>query len=149
MPVLKSLMVSWGGSTFRSDISINTMNGIEPITILRAAERFRMNKLFATARWSVVTKQVILGVIAAVAIGFAYGSTQRKVSLQEPSVLPYQRLLCLGKSAHFGRIRILAQGVVKVLSSGALMALFLGFEKVEIAWFLLGIAAGQRAYVWC
>ena len=44
--------------------------------------------------------------------------------------------------------RILAQGVVKMLSSGALMALFLGFERVEIGWFLLGIAAGQGAYVW-
>jgi hypothetical protein len=44
--------------------------------------------------------------------------------------------------------RILAQGVVKMLSSGALMALFLGFEKVEVAWFLLGLVVGQSAYVW-
>ena len=72
------------------------LNGIEPITILRAAERFRMNKLFATAQWSVVTKQVILGVIAAVAIGFAYGSAPAKVSLQEPSVLPYPAPTLLG-----------------------------------------------------
>ena len=28
------------------------------------------------------------------------------------------------------------------------MALFLGFEKVEVAWFLLGMVAGQGAYVW-
>ena len=35
-----------------------------------------------------------------------------------------------------------------MLSSGALMALFIGFETVEIGWFLLGIATGQSAYVW-
>ena len=35
-----------------------------------------------------------------------------------------------------------------MLSSGALMALFLGFEKVEVAWFLLGLGVGQCAYVW-
>ena len=125
------------------------LNGIEPITILRAAERFRMNKLFATAQWSVVTKQVILGVIAAVAIGFAYGATPAK-SVAAGALciaLPSAYFAWVSQRALVGS-RILAQGVIKVLSSGALMALFLGFEKVEIAWFLLGIAAGQRAYVW-
>ena len=125
------------------------LNGIEPITILRAAERFRMINLFATAQWSVVTKQVILGVIATVAIGFAYGST--------PAKSVAAGALCIAlPSAYFAWVsqrtllgpRILAQGVVKMLSSGALMALFLGFERVEIGWFLLGIAAGQGAYVW-
>ena len=125
------------------------LNGIEPITILRAAERFRMNKLFATAQWSVVTKQVILGVIAAVAIGFAYGATPAK-SVAAGALciaLPSAYFAWVSQRALVGS-RILAQGVIKVLSSGALMALFLGFEKVEIAWFLLGIAAGQGAYVW-
>ena len=72
------------------------LNGTEPISILRAAERFRMINLFATAQWSVVTKQFILGIIATVAIGFAYGSAPAKVSLQESLYSLAQRLLCFG-----------------------------------------------------
>ena len=125
------------------------LNGIEPISILRAAERFRMNSLFATAQWSVVTKQLVLGVFTAVAIGFGFGLGPAK------SVAAGAFCIAL-PSAYFAWVsqrtlvgsRILAQGVVKMLSSGALMALFLGFEKVEVAWFLLGMVAGQGAYVW-
>ena len=125
------------------------LNGIEPISILRAAERFRMNSLFATAQWSVVTKQLVLGVFTAVAIGFGFGLG--------PAKSVAAGVLCIAlPSAYFAWVsqrtlvgsRILAQGVVKTLSSGALMALFLGFEKVEVAWFLLGMVAGQGAYVW-
>lgn len=125
------------------------LNGIEPISILRAAERFRMNSLFATAQWSVVTKQLVLGVFTAVLIGFMFGLGPAK------SVAAGAFCIAL-PSAYFAWVsqrtlvgsRILAQGVVKMLSSGALMALFLGFEKVEVAWFLLGMVASQSAYVW-
>ena len=125
------------------------LNGIEPVSILRAAERFRMNSLFATAQWSVVTKQLVLGVFTAVLIGFMFGLGPAK------SVAAGAFCIAL-PSAYFAWVsqrtlvgsRILAQGVVKMLSSGALMALFLGFEKVEVAWFLLGMVAGQSAYVW-
>ena len=125
------------------------LNGIEPVSILRAAERFRMNSLFATAQWSVVTKQLVLGVFTAVLIGFMFGLGPAK------SVAAGAFCIAL-PSAYFAWVsqrtlvgsRILAQGVVKMLSSGALMALFLGFEKVEVAWFLLGMVAGQGAYVW-
>ena len=125
------------------------LNGIEPISILRAADRFRMNSLFATAQWSVVTKQLVLGVFTAVAIGFGFGLG--------PAKSVAAGVLCIAlPSAYFAWVsqrtlvgsRILAQGVVKTLSSGALMALFLGFEKVEVAWFLLGMVASQSAYVW-
>ena len=125
------------------------LNGIEPISILRAAEGFRMNNSFATAQWSVVKKQFILGVLVAVAIGFAFGATPAKSATAG--------VLCIASpSAYFAWAsqrtlvgsRILAQGAVKMLSSGALMALFLGFEKVEVAWFLLGLVVGQSAYVW-
>ena len=125
------------------------LNGIEPISILRAAERFRMNSLFATAQWSVVTKQLVLGVFTAVAIGFGFGLG--------PAKSVAAGVLCIAlPSAYFAWVsqrtlvgsRILAQGVMKTLSSGALMALFLGFEKVEVAWFLLGMVASQSAYVW-
>lgn len=125
------------------------LNGIEPVSILRAAERFRMNSLFATAQWSVVTKQLVLGVFTAVLIGFMFGLG--------PAKSVAAGVLCIAlPSAYFAWVsqrtlvgsRILAQGVVKMLSSGALMALFLGFEKVEVAWFLLGMVAGQSAYVW-
>ena len=125
------------------------LNGIEPVSILRAAERFLMNSLFATAQWSVVTKQLVLGVFTAVLIGFMFGLGPAK------SVAAGAFCIAL-PSAYFAWVsqrtlvgsRILAQGVVKTLSSGALMALFLGFEKVEVAWFLLGMVAGQGAYVW-
>ena len=125
------------------------LNGIEPISILRAAERFRMNSLFATAQWSVVTKQLVLGVFTAVLIGFMFGLGPAK------SVAAGAFCIAL-PSAYFAWVsqrtlvgsRILAQGVMKTLSSGALMALFLGFEKVEVAWFLLGMVASQSAYVW-
>ena len=125
------------------------LNGIEPVSILRAAERFRMNSLFATAQWSVVTKQLVLGVFTAVLIGFMFGLGPAK------SVAAGAFCIAL-PSAYFAWVsqrtlvgsRILAQGVVKMLSSGALMALFLGFEKVEVAWFLLGMVASQSAYVW-
>ena len=125
------------------------LNGIEPVSILRAAERFRMTSLSATAQWSVVTKQLVLGVFTAVLIGFMFGLGPAK------SVAAGAFCIAL-PSAYFAWVsqrtlvgsRILAQGVVKMLSSGALMALFLGFEKVEVAWFLLGMVAGQGAYVW-
>ena len=108
-----------------------------------------MNNLYATAQWSVVTKQFILGAIITVAIGFAYGSA--------PAKSVAAGVICIAlPSAYFAWVsqrtlvgsRILAQGVVKMLSSGVLMALFLGFKKVEVAWFLLGLLAGQGAYVW-
>lgn len=108
-----------------------------------------MNSLFATAQWSVVTKQLVLGVFTAVAIGFGFGLG--------PAKSVAAGVLCIAlPSAYFAWVsqrtlvgsRILAQGVVKTLSSGALMALFFGFEKVEVAWFLLGMVASQSAYVW-
>ena len=108
-----------------------------------------MNNSFATAQWSVVKKQFILGLLVAVAIGLAFGATPAKSATAG--------VLCIASpSAYFAWAsqrtlvgsRILAQGVVKMLSSGVLMALFLGFEKVEVAWFLLGLVVGQSAYVW-
>ena len=125
------------------------LNGIEPISILRAAERFRMNSLFATAQWSVVTKQLVLGVFTAVAIGFGFGlGPAKSVAAGVLCIaLPSAYLAWVSQRTLVGS-RILAQGVVKTLSSGALMALFFGFEKVEVAWFLLGMVASQSAYVW-
>ena len=125
------------------------LNGIEPISILRAAERFRMNSLFATAQWSVVTKQLVLGVFTAVLIGFMFGlGPAKSVAAGAFCIaLPSAYFAWVSQRTLVGSL-ILAQGVVKMLSSGALMALFLGFEKVEVAWFLLGMVAGQSAYVW-
>ena len=124
------------------------LNGMEPISILRAAERFRMNKLFATAQWSVVTMQFMLGISATAATGVGFGL--------DPAKSVAAGVFCIAlPSAYFAWVsqrtlvgsRILAQGVMKTLSSGVLMALFIGFEKVEVAWFLLGIVTGQSAYL--
>jgi hypothetical protein len=124
------------------------LNGMEPVSILRAAERFRMNKLFATAQWSVVKMQFTLGAFATAVTGIAFGI--------DPAKSVSAGVLCIGlPSADFAWIsqrtlvgsRILAQGVVKMLSSGALMALFIGFETVEVAWLLLGIVTSQSAYL--
>ena len=44
--------------------------------------------------------------------------------------------------------RIVAQGVLKIMGTGVLMALFLGLGSVQALWFLLGVAVAQSCYLW-
>lgn len=44
--------------------------------------------------------------------------------------------------------RIVGQGVVKVVSSGVLIALVLANDLADPLWFFLGLLAGQSAYWW-
>jgi len=44
--------------------------------------------------------------------------------------------------------RIVAQGVLKIMGTGVLMALFLGLGEVQALWFLLGVITAQSSYLW-
>ena len=44
--------------------------------------------------------------------------------------------------------RIVAQGVLKIIGTGVLMALFLGLGSVQVFWFLLGLVTAQMSYLW-
>ena len=44
--------------------------------------------------------------------------------------------------------RIVAQGVLKIMGTGVLMALFLGLGSVQALWFLLGVVTAQISYLW-
>ena len=125
------------------------LNGVEPISILRAAKRVQMNTQPAQSPWTVVRKQGLLTVAGCILVGVGWGI--------DPATSVLVGGLCVAlPSAHFAwssertlvGSRILSQGVVKVVSTGALMALFLGFGVVQAPWFLLGMLAGQAAYVW-
>ena len=44
--------------------------------------------------------------------------------------------------------RIVAQGVLKIIGTGVLMALFLGLGSVQVFWFVLGLVTAQMGYLW-
>ena len=80
------------------------LNGTEPISILRAAERFRMIKLFAASP--------MVGRNEAIHFGHNSNRCNRfrirfcsseKCRCRSPLYSLTQRLLCLGKSAHAAR----------------------------------------------
>ena len=125
------------------------LNGVEPISILRAAKRVQMNTQPAQNPWTLVRKQGLLTVAGCILVGVGWG--------KDPATSVVVGGLCVAlPSAHFAWAsertlvgsRILSQGVVKVVSTGVLMASFLGFGAVQAPWFLLGMLAGQAAYVW-
>jgi hypothetical protein len=45
-------------------------------------------------------------------------------------------------------LQIVAQGVLKIIGTGVLMALFLGLGSVQVFWFLLGLVTAQMSYLW-
>ena len=125
------------------------LNGVEPISILRAAKRVQMNTQAAQSPWTLVRKQGLLTLAGCILVGVGWGI--------DPAISVAVGGLCVAlPSAHFAWAsertlvgsRILSQGVVKVVSTGVLMASFLGFGAVQAPWFLLGMLAGQAAYVW-
>ena len=108
-----------------------------------------MNTQPAQSPWTVVRKQALLTVAGCILVGVEWG-------IDQATSLVAGGLCVALPSAHFAwssertlvASRILSQGVVKVVSTGALMALFLSFGVVQASWFLLGMLAGQAAYVW-
>lgn len=130
------------------------LNGVEPVSILRAAERIQMSTRLAQSPWTVVRKQIVLTVVASALIASALVAMGWAI---DPVASVAVGGICVAlPSAHFAWAsertfvgsRILAQGVVKVLSTGVLMALFLGLGGVRAPWFLLGMLVSQSAYVW-
>ena len=108
-----------------------------------------MNTQPAQSPWTVVRKQALLTVAGCILVGVEWG-------IDQATSLVAGGLCVALPSAYFAwssertlvASRILSQGVVKVVSTGALMALFLSFGVVQASWFLLGMLAGQAAYVW-
>ena len=45
-------------------------------------------------------------------------------------------------------LRIVAQGVIKIMGTGVGMALFLVLGSVQVLWFLLGLVTAQMSYLW-
>ena len=130
------------------------LNGVKPISILRAAERFRMKQSLADrtlteSPWAVVKKQLLLGVMVVTLVS---GTVNASSGL---SVLAGVLCICV-PSAYFAWIsqrtlvgaRILIQGVLKVMGTVMLMAVVLESGTVKAPWFLLGIVMGQGAYFW-
>lgn len=108
-----------------------------------------MKKLHIAGPWGVIAKQAMIGSLGFLVVGAIFGivGALSFVAGQCCVVVP---------SAHFAWAsqqtmepgRIVGQGVVKVLSTGVLIALVLMNGLAEPVWFFLGLLAGQAAYWW-
>ena len=125
------------------------MNGIEPITILRAAQRVLLKGAWGEEAWGVVKQQVAVGAcisfVAAVLIGnhAAYSVFAGVACVLVPSAY----YAWMSQKTLVGA-RIVAQGVLKIMGTGALMALFLGLGSVQVLWFLFGLVVAYSCYLW-
>ena len=125
------------------------MNGVEPVSILRAADRVCLNSPWAQEAWRVVKQQVAFGA-GMVALAAVFSGSHASYST-------LAGLLCVAvPSAYYAWVsqrtmigpRIVAQGVLKIMGTGVLMALFLGLGSVQALWFLLGVVTAQISYLW-
>lgn len=99
--------------------------------------------------WGVIAKQAMIGLVGTMVFG---------VLFEGVGALSFGAgVVCVViPSAYFAWTiqqtpepgRIVGQGVVKVLSTGVLIALVLVSGPVEPVWFFLGLLAGQSAYWW-
>ena len=125
------------------------MNGVEPISILRAAERVRLKGAWGEEAWGVVKQQLAVGdsfsVVTAVLIGnhAAYSVTAGVACVLVPSAY----YAWTSQKTLVGA-RIVAQGVLKIMGTGVLMALFLGLGSVQVLWFLFGLVLAHSCYLW-
>lgn len=125
------------------------MNGAKPVSILRAAERVRLKGPWGQEAWRVVKQQMAFGggisVVTAALVSnhAAYSVIAGGICVFVPSAY----YAWMSQKTLVGA-RIVAQGVVKIMGTGALMALFLGLGSVQALWFLLGVAVAQSCYVW-
>ena len=125
------------------------LNGVEPISILRAAERVRLKGAWGEEAWGVVKQQAAVGagtsVLTAVFIGnHAACSVTAGVACV---LVPSAHYAWTSQKTLVGA-RIVAQGVLKIMGTGTLMALFLGLGSIQALWFLLGVAVAQSCYLW-
>ena len=99
--------------------------------------------------WGVIAKQAMIGSVGTVGFAVLSGCV---------GALSFGAgVVCVvSPSAYFAWTsqqtmepgRIVGQGVVKVLSTGVLIALVLVSGPVEPVWFFLGLLAGQSSYWW-
>ena len=125
------------------------MNGVEPVSILRAAERVRLKGSCGKEAWSVVKQQVAFGVGSSVVIG-ALVSNHAAFSVIAGVIcvlVPSAYYVWTSQKTLVGA-RIVAQGVAKIMGTAALMAMFLGLGLVQPLWFLLGVGIAQSCYLW-
>ena len=99
--------------------------------------------------WGVVKQQAGVGastcVVAAVLVGnhAAYSVTAGVACVLAPSAY----YAWTSQKTMIGA-RIVAQGVIKIMGTGALMALFLGLGSVQVLWFLFGLVMAYSCYLW-
>lgn len=99
--------------------------------------------------WGVIAKQAVIGLVGVIIVGVFSGLA---------GVLSFGAGLCcvVIPSAYFAWTsqqtmepgRIVGQGVVKVVSTGGLIAVVLVNDLVAPGWFFSGLLAGQGAYWW-
>ena len=125
------------------------MNGVKPVSILRAPERVRLKGSWAQEAWSVVKQQLAFGggisVVTAALVGnhAALSVTAGVICVFVPSAY-----YAWASQKTLVGAWIVAQGVIKIMGIGALMVLFLGLGSVQALWFLLGVAVAQSSYFW-
>lgn len=108
-----------------------------------------MTPAFNTEPWSVIRKQAMIACVGGALI-FLGGGMHQAISAGLGTLcvfLPSAHYAWVSQRTLVG-VQIMAQGVIKMLGTGALMALCLGFGAVSALWFLLGVVAGQGAYLW-
>ena len=125
------------------------MNGVEPVSILRAADRVCLNSPWPQEAWRVVKQQVAFGA-GMVALAAVFSGSHASYST-------LAGLLCVVvPSAYYAWVsqrtmigpRIVAQGVLKIMGTGVLMALFLGLGSVQALWCSRGGGTAQISYLW-
>ena len=99
--------------------------------------------------WGVVKRQVAVGastsVVTAVLIGnhAAYSVIAGVACVLVPSAY----YAWTSQKTLVGE-RIVAQGALKIIGTGVLMALFLGVGSVQVLWFLFGLVLANSSYLW-
>ena len=125
------------------------MNGDEPISILRAAERPVVTLLRNSGPWGVIAKQTAIGFVGVLVAGtFAGILGSGGLGLGVCCVAVPSAYFAWSSQRTMEPGRIAGQGLVKVVSTGGLIALVLVNDLVQPGWFFLGLLAGQGAYWW-
>ena len=125
------------------------MNGVEAISILRAAKSVRLKGAWGEEAWGVVKRQVAVGVSISVVTAVLIGNHEAcSVTAGVASVLVPSAYYAWTSQRTLVGARIVAQGVLKIMGTGVLMALFLGLGSVQVLWFLLGLVLAHSCYLW-
>ncbi|RPG26246.1 MAG: hypothetical protein CBC17_002535 [Gammaproteobacteria bacterium TMED57] len=108
-----------------------------------------MNSPWAQEAWRVVKQQVAFGA-GMVALAAVFSGSHASYSTLAGFlcvVVPSAYYAWVSQRTMIGP-RIVAQGVLKIMGTGVLMALFLGLGSVQALWFLLGVVTAQISYLW-